>query len=56
MLDKSAVFIDTNFWLYVFLDTGEEKNFSCAESHFRQLNQLYQTKGLAFIPHPCSSV
>ena len=36
MSDKSTVFIDTNIWLYAFLDTGESEKSSRAKQLFQQ--------------------
>jgi len=36
MSDKSTVFIDTNIWLYAFLDIGESEKSSRAKQLFQQ--------------------
>ena len=40
MSDKSAVFIDTNIWLYAFLDTGDSEKSSRAKQLFRQAEPM----------------
>jgi predicted nucleic acid-binding protein len=40
MSDKSAVFIDTNIWLYAFLDTDEEEKSQRAKELFQQVDPM----------------
>lgn len=40
MSDKPSVFIDTNIWLYAFLDTGEEKKSARAREIFQQAEPM----------------
>jgi len=40
MPDKPAVFIDTNVWLYAFLDTGEEEKSARAKELFQQAEPM----------------
>ncbi len=40
MPDKPAVFIDTNIWLYAFLDTGEEEKSARAKELFQQAEPI----------------
>ena len=40
MSDRPAVFIDTNIWLYAFLDTGEEEKSSRAKALFQQTEPM----------------
>ena len=40
MPDKPAVFIDTNIWLYAFLDTGEGEKSSRARELFKQTEPI----------------
>lgn len=40
MPDKPAVFIDTNIWLYAFLDTGEDEKSSRAKALFQQAEPM----------------
>ena len=40
MSDSPAVFIDTNIWLYAFLDTGETEKSSRAKALFQQTEPM----------------
>jgi predicted nucleic acid-binding protein len=40
MPDKPPVFIDTNIWLYAFLDTGEEEKSARARELFQQAEPM----------------
>jgi len=40
MSDKSAVFIDTNIWLYAFLDTDEEEKSQRAKELFQETEPM----------------
>lgn len=40
MPDKPAVFIDTNLWLYAFLDTGEPKKSARARELLQQADPM----------------
>lgn len=40
MSGKPAVFIDTNIWLYAFLDTGEEEKSLRAKQLFEQVEPM----------------
>jgi predicted nucleic acid-binding protein len=40
MPDKSAVFIDTNIWLYAFLDTDEEEKSQRAKELFQETEPM----------------
>jgi predicted nucleic acid-binding protein len=40
MSGKPAIFIDTNIWLYAFLDTGEAEKSSRAKTLFQQAEPM----------------
>lgn len=40
MPDKPAVFIDTNLWLYAFLDTGEPQKSARAKALFQETEPM----------------
>jgi predicted nucleic acid-binding protein len=40
MPDKPAVFIDTNLWLYAFLDTGEPEKSARAKALFQETEPM----------------